>query len=85
MLSKQLSFFFIVQSVSAAVNLWSLHDDNEQLSSSMLMFRSWADHHDKEYASEEEALDRLKIWMDNHGTITRKMVCSCNRRGAIIL
>jgi hypothetical protein len=75
MLSKQLSFFLIVQSVSAAVKLRALqskHDDNEQPSSSVMMFSSWADNHDKEYASEEEAMNRLKIWIDNHGMTTRK-------------
>jgi hypothetical protein len=75
MLSKQLSFFLIVQAVSAAVNLRAVHSnhaDNEQLTSSFIMFRSWADDHGKEYSTEEEAMDRLKIWMDNHGMTTRK-------------
>ncbi|KAG7353563.1 peptidase C1A, papain family protein [Nitzschia inconspicua] len=67
MLSKPLSFFLIIQSASAAVNLRSLQSNaDESLATTMMMFRSWADTHDKEYTTEEEAMDRLKIWMENH-------------------
>jgi hypothetical protein len=69
MLYKSFSLFVIVQSVSAAVNLRALQVSNgdESLASSLLMFRSWADTHDKGYSTEEEAMDRLQVWMDNHG------------------
>jgi C1A family cysteine protease len=30
------------------------------------LFRSWAESHDKEYTTEEEAMERLRIWLENH-------------------
>ena len=31
-----------------------------------VMFQSWANDHSKEYASDEEKEQRMRIWMQNH-------------------
>mmetsp|Transcript_21022 Transcript_21022/g.39281 ORF Transcript_21022/g.39281 Transcript_21022/m.39281 type:complete len:367 (-) Transcript_21022:220-1320(-) len=55
-------------SASAGVSLRSVEKDGVSLST-VSLFRTWADTHDKDYTTEEEALERLNIWLENHERI----------------
>ena len=41
---------------------------SEDLKLSTTSFLSWAQEHGKDYASEEEKMTRMEVWMANHGT-----------------
>ena len=34
----------------------------------MSLFRAWSETHGKEYDSHAERIQRLNVWLDNHGT-----------------
>lgn len=74
--SKSLPLFLLAQSVSAAVNLdtflnlETLRQSNSGDVETVMMFRAWADTHDKEYNTEDEARGRFQTWMENHGTLS---------------
>jgi len=44
-------------------------EDAKSLTAGLPLFRSWAETHSKEYTTEEEMAERLKIWMSNHERI----------------
>jgi hypothetical protein len=70
MLNRTLS---IVLAMVAGVSAGSLRagDDNvvKVSSESMSMFREWSKAFDKVYSTEEDMMDRLKVWLHNHGTL----------------
>jgi hypothetical protein len=56
----------------AGVSAGSLRasDDTTLISSEHVsMFKQWSTTFDKVYSTEEEMMDRLKIWLHNHGTL----------------
>jgi hypothetical protein len=52
---------------SASANLRALSEHSLENVAAVSLFRGWAELYDKVYATEEEAMKRLKIWMQNHG------------------
>lgn len=73
MFKRSVSFLlvFLCGSDTAAARLRSVESieaNGESLQASLELFRVWAETHDKEYTTEEEAKLRWKVWMDNHGT-----------------
>lgn len=70
MFSKSLTAFLVLLSgntVSAVANLRALSETTVEDVATVSLFRGWAELHDKVYATEEEAMKRLTIWMENHG------------------
>jgi hypothetical protein len=45
--------------------------DVSSLTANAPLFQTWAETHSKQYTTEAEKVERLKIWMDNHGTSHR--------------
>lgn len=43
-------------------------DDVASFTLKMSLHEDWTKTHSKEYTTEEEKMQRLKIWIDNHGT-----------------
>jgi len=75
MFVRSLSLLLVCLSGSASVAGTSLRASDVEdtvtvssLSANMPLFSTWAETHSKEYTTEEEKLERLKIWMGNHGT-----------------
>ena len=77
MFTRSLTFLltFIAASTAADVSSSSsslrssvITDEKIQNLESVSLFRAWADIHDKIYSTKEEMMNRLQIWLDNHGT-----------------
>ena len=64
MFTKSLTVLLVLLSgnAAAATSLRTVEDV-----ATVSLFRGWAELHDKAYATEEEAMKRLEIWMENHG------------------
>jgi hypothetical protein len=43
-------------------------EDLSSLEVQMPLFHTWTETHSKEYTTEEEKMERLKVWMANNGT-----------------
>lgn len=70
MFVRSLSFLLVCLSSSASgVSVRARDVDDVSITAKMPLFYTWARTHSKEYTTEEETMERLKIWMDNHERI----------------
>ena len=67
MFVRNLSLLAAFLSVGGATSLhFGAHE--EALAASVPLFKTWTEAHSKEYPTEEEWMERFRIWFDNHGT-----------------
>jgi hypothetical protein len=68
---------FLSGGVSAGVSLQSLPVENVNFAT-VSLFSQWAESHSKDYTTQDEAMSRLKIWIENHGRfVIQKSVLYC--------
>jgi hypothetical protein len=65
-LVRSISLALVFLNGVAAGSLRASSDDAVPVAS-MSMFRLWAESHSKVYTTEEQFLDRMKVWLGNHG------------------
>jgi hypothetical protein len=66
MFSRNISLYLIFLSVVSATG--SLRSSEGEGCPKMKLFKSWSETHEKEYGSEETTMERMKVWLENHGT-----------------
>lgn len=69
MMSFRSFTFVLLAALGSSANAGSLrsHEDGVMLKEHMPLFRAWSQQFDKKYESADIFMDRLKVWVDNHG------------------
>jgi hypothetical protein len=62
--TRSISVFLFFLSSASSATLRAAGGEQEELTS---LFHAWSDTHGKEYASKEEHVKRLEVWLANHG------------------